>query len=787
MNNRLNPSATGNDAGVDDALLGPLNAPQRQAVTSQSRSLLVLAGAGSGKTRVLAHRIAWLLRSRAVPPAAVLAVTFTNKAAREMSSRIEPLLGDTPFGLWVGTFHSIALRLLKRHWEEAGLERDFQVLGSEDQRRVLRRLANEAELDADDFPPRRLQQYISAQKTQGLRARHVAARAPRRGRGDDAILLRIYSSYEEACRRGALVDFDDLLLGALELWQVPEVLAIYQRRFEHLLVDEFQDTNAIQYNWLKTLAGDRAQLFAVGDDDQSIYGWRGARVENLRGLEQDFSGTEIVRLEQNYRSTAPILNAANAVIGHNSQRLGKQLWTDVSAGEPPALYRARDEEDEARFVAERARALNERDGEAWQNIAVLYRTSAQSRRIESTLRRLAVPYRVHGGQRFYERQEVRDTLAYLRLVRNRHDDASFDRVVNTPRRGLGDTTLEQLRAAALERGLPLWQAVREQLAAEAVAPRAAAALADFAELLQALSQEAAELPLDLLIERVLDRSGLMEYYGNASGARRAEQLLDRRENLRELVVASRGFMEERRHELAREGVDGAEEDPGTTLQAFIDSTALDAGDMVAEGSAEHGVQLMTLHAAKGLEFPVVFILGLEEELFPHILSMSDPEKVEEERRLCYVGYTRAMRLLYLCTAEVRSDYGGAPKQRRPSRFLEEVPPELLREIRAGAPRPMPPSRGATHGHRRSAAVASSRGQPPRRSSAVPPRASILPAPVPEHGFSLGQLVCHERFGPGVIELLEGLGAGARARVNFEHHGGKWLVLSYAKLKPQAED
>ncbi len=753
-------------APADDALLDGLNDPQRQAVTSESRSLLVLAGAGSGKTRVLAHRIAWLLHARAVPAAAVLAVTFTNKAAREMKERIERLnAARAPFGLWVGTFHSIALRLLKRHWEEAGLERDFQVLNSEDQRRVLRRLASAAQLDPDDYPPRRIQQYISKLKTQGLRARHVAERGAKRG--DDGVLLQLYQSYEEACKRSALVDFDELLLGALELWQHPELLAIYQRRFEHLLVDEFQDTNDLQYQWLKALAGDRTHLFAVGDDDQSIYGWRGARVENLRGLEHDFPGTEIVRLEQNYRSTAPILAAANAVIGHNRQRLGKELWTDASTGEPPAVYRARDEEDEARFVAERARTLSERDGEAWQDIAVLYRTSAQSRRVEQIMRRLAVPYRVHGGQRFYERQEVRDALAYLRLLRNRNDDASFDRVVNTPRRGLGDTTLERLRTAARQQGLPLWQAAHTLLQRQELPQRAASALADFAELLQALAESVAELPLDTLVERVLERSGLLEHYGNTTSPRRSEQLLDRRENLHELVAASRGFVEERRHELMRDGGDG-EEDPAATLQAFLDATALDAGEMVTEGSAEHGVQLMTLHAAKGLEFPVVFILGLEEELFPHILSLSDPEKVEEERRLCYVGCTRAMRLLYLCTAELRADYGGSPRPRRPSRFLEEIPPQLLREMRGGAPRPMPPPR-VPRGHRKA----------PSGSTFAAPSIAM---PAPEHGFALGQMVSHVRFGRGVIERLEGLGPGARARVNFERHGGKWLVLSYAKLK-----
>jgi DNA helicase-2/ATP-dependent DNA helicase PcrA len=715
---------------MDDvtSLIEGLNPDQRDAVAAGDRRLLVLAGAGSGKTRVLVHRIAWLIATEQVSPYAVLAVTFTNKAAAEMRGRIEQLLQMPASGMWVGTFHSIAHRLLRTHWEEAKLPREFEILDAEDQQRLIKRVIREQELDEKRWPPRQAQWFINAQKDEGLRARHIEA-------GDDLFLRtmqRIYAAYEEACERGGLVDFNELLLRALELWRDNDhLLQHYRRRFRHILVDEFQDTNAIQYAWLRLLAGDDTGVTIVGDDDQSIYGWRGAKIENLHQFGRDFPGTRTVRLEQNYRSTGTILQAANAVIALNSDRLGKELWTELGEGELIQCYAAFNEVEEARYIADRIQALGER-GFARSEAAVLYRSNAQSRALEEAFLQADIPYRIYGGQRFFERAEIKNALGYLRLIANRDADAAFERVVNTPTRGIGQRTLDGLRERARSRGIPLWRAAEELTTDGSLAARAAGALQKFLDLINRLDAETAELPLWERTEHVLHHSGLLDHHAREKG----EKAQQRVENLRELVTATRQFGDDEPEE--------AEEDP---LTAFLDHAALEAGDAQADAHQD-AVQMMTLHSAKGLEFPVVFITGMEEGLFPHQMSMDEPGRLEEERRLCYVGITRAMRELYLTYAESRRLFGDE-KMNPPSRFLREIPAEQMQEVRA-------------------------------RGTINRPMAGTLSSEV--DGFQLGQRVSHPKFGEGTILHFEGQGASARLQVNFDQAGTKWLVSQYARLE-----
>ncbi|GIX31655.1 MAG: DNA helicase [Porticoccaceae bacterium] len=701
-------------------ILEGLNAAQREAVTHAGRHLLVLAGAGSGKTRVLVHRIAWLLAVEGVPPHGVLAVTFTNKAAREMRERIHALLGGAPRGMWIGTFHGLAHRLLKAHWRDAGLPEAFQILDADDQLRVIKRLYGELGIDDGRYPPRQVQWFINAQKDEGRRPEHVDAA----GDPFTETLLALYRAYETACRRSGLVDFAELLLRAHELLREREaLLAHYQARFRHLLVDEFQDTNAIQYAWLRLLAGKRAAVTAVGDDDQAIYGWRGARVENIRDFPRHFPGTRIVRLEQNYRSSPVILEAANAVIAQSGGRLGKRLWTEREGGEPIAVYGAFNEQDEARFIAERIQALREQ-GEPLAHCAVLYRSNAQSRVLEEALLHAGIPYRIWGGQRFYERLEIRNALAYLRLIANRHDDAAFERVVNLPPRGIGERTLEVVRGRARRDDCSLWEAARR--AGSELPARSAGALAAFLELIDELDRKTRDLPLDEQVEAVIRDSGLVRFHGQEKGERGQARV----ENLGELVNACAAF---------------EPEDPELSpLVQFLAEVALDAGEEQAESGSD-AVQLMTLHAAKGLEFPTVFIAGLEENLFPHRMSLDDPERLEEERRLCYVGLTRAMHRLVLTWAECRRLHGGESRN-PPSRFLREIPAHLIAEVRLGGAVPRPP------------------------------------APPADGAFRLGQRVRHHTFGEGVVLDVEGQGAHARVQVNFAGVGAKWLVLHYARLE-----
>ncbi len=710
---------------VTDLLHG-LNPQQREAVTAPPGNLLVLAGAGSGKTRVLVHRIAWLIRAEAVSPLGILAVTFTNKAAAEMRGRIERLLGMPAGALWVGTFHGIAHRLLRAHWQAARLPQNFQILDADDQQRLIKRVIRELELDETRWPARQAQWFINQAKDEGKRPHQLVSEDP-----TQAQLVDIYRAYQEACDQGGLVDFAELLLRAFELWQGhPDLLEHYRRRFRHILVDEFQDTNAIQYAWLRLLAGDSGHVFAVGDDDQSIYGWRGARADNLQRYQRDFPATRLVRLEQNYRSTGHILAAANGLIRHNSDRLGKELWTEAGEGEPVRLYTAFNELDEARFVVQRIRQWVE-EGGARSECAVLYRSNAQSRVIEEALLAAAIPYRVYGGLRFFERAEIKDALAYLRLAAYRDDDPAFERVVNTPTRGVGERSLQILRDLARARGTSLYQAARLAIDEGLVNRRAAGALADFLALIERLGEGLREMPLEEALARVVNETGLKEHHGKEKGERGRARL----ENLDELIGAARAFEPE------------GPESELAPLDAFLAHAALEAGERQA-GAGEDCVQLMTLHSAKGLEFPLVFITGMEEGLFPHELSLEEPGRLEEERRLCYVGMTRARRHLYLCHAERRRLYG-RDTYALPSRFLDEIPSEHLEPVRAGFQ--------------------------------VTPAASVPARRDDGTGLKVGQRVLHPKFGEGVLVDVEGSGKNARVQVNFEDVGLKWLVLGYANL------
>jgi len=743
---------------MDDVshILDPLNPAQREAVTAETGNRLVLAGAGSGKTRVLVHRIAWLLQVQDVRPWRILAVTFTNKAAREMKGRIEEMLGEPIGGMWVGTFHGLAHRFLRAHWQDAGLPQQFQILDSDDQFRLIKRILKALELDEARWPPRQAQGFINNQKDEGRRPRQIDAA------GDFFLeqMLRIYRAYEEACEKAGSLDFAELLLRTHELLRErPDILHHYRERFAHILVDEFQDTNAIQYAWLRLLAGDRDNLFLVGDDDQSIYGWRGARVENIQSFQRDYPNTEIVRLEQNYRSTSTILSAANALIANNPSRLGKNLWTEDSAGEPIRRYAAFNEIDEARFVVERIRRASQDEGMARSDCAILYRTTAQSRLFEEALIQAGLPYRVYGGQRFFERAEIKDALAYLRLIANPSDETAFERIVNLPPRAIGPRTVELLRTQARADGSTLWEAARVAVSRLLLPARATGALRGFIALIEGLATRAqAEQELPDLVAEVLEASGLPAHFEKNKDGRGIERL----ENLEQLVEATRRFAAE------------APNDEGDVLGSFLAHAALEAGDAQADGF-EDSVQLMTLHSAKGLEFPLVFITGVEEGLFPHSMSATDPARLEEERRLCYVGMTRAKRLLYLTHAESRRLHG-RENYAMPSRFLREVPAELIEEVRGGGKaRPRAGRAG------RAGSGFGTMGIKAARSGAG---SKVAAAAVDAGGgFQLGQRVRHPKFGSGVVLNAEGHGSGARIQINFESAGAKWLVLEYARLEP----
>jgi len=706
--------------------------------------LLVIAGAGSGKTRVLVHRIAWLIEVEGVSPHGILAVTFTNKAAAEMRRRIEKLLSTPVENLWVGTFHGLAHRLLRRHWQEAGLPQSFQILDSEDQHRLLRRMCKGLELDETTWVPREIQYFINKQKDNGLRPEHIADNGDENRRQ----LIHFYKLYQDICEQSGLVDFAELLLRAHELWlHHPSLLDRYRRRFRHLLVDEFQDTNTIQYAWLKVLAGETGTPFVVGDDDQSIYRWRGARVEHIYKFQKDFPDARTVKLEQNYRSTGTILKAANAVISNNSTRMDKELWTDGNDGDLIKLYNAYNERDEADFVVARiqewVQAGNRRD-----ETAVLYRSNAQSRVFEEAMLRANLPYRVYGGQRFFERAEIKDALAYLRLIENRNDDPSFERVVNVPTRGIGATTVNMIRQYARANAQPMWEAARS-LAGGQLPGRAANAVQAFLVLIETLDRDTREIELHERVDHTIQRCRLADHYRKEP----REKAEARIENLEELVSAARGFEDDE----AEEGM--------SPMAAFLSHAVLESGD--AQGDEwDDCVQLMTLHSVKGLEFPVVFMTGMEDGLFPHQRSMNDADGLEEERRLCYVGITRAMTELYLTCAEQRRMYG-VDKFAHASRFISEIPSELIEEVRPN----IRVSRPVSHARVHQGPAGASRSRKPGGLGESA-----------ENDIRLGQRVNHGKFGEGIVLNYEGSGAHARVQVNFETAGTKWLVMSYAKLE-----
>jgi len=710
-------------------LLENLNDTQREAVAAPPVHQLVVAGAGSGKTRVLAHRIAYLVRTGEVSPQGILAVTFTNKAARQMRDRIETMLDMPVRQMWVGTFHGIAHRLLRAHWKEAGLPQTFQILDSDDQHRTIKRLLKQMELDEARWPPKQIQWFINGQKDEGRRPEHVDHHnAP-----FEEQMMRIYAAYEEICKRSGLVDFAELLLRAHEiLLHNKHLLDHYQRRFQHILVDEFQDTNTIQYAWLRLLAGDNNPLFAVGDDDQSIYGWRGAKIENIQRFTKDFPNTRTVRLEQNYRSTGTILSAANALIEHNSNRLGKNLWTDGSDGELILVYEAFNDLEEARYIVNSIKNCIDK-GIPRNEIAVLYRSNAQSRIIEEGLLRNAIPYKVYGGMRFFERQEVKHALAYLRLISNRNDDASFERVVNTPTRGIGEKTVQMIREQARAYNITLWQAAQQLLDDKQFNARAGNAIQAFMYLIEEMAVETQDMPLHDITEAMLKTSTLLASYEKD----KSEKAQMRVDNLAELVTAARQFEHE--------------EDELSELDSFLAHAALESGEGQAS-EYEDPVQLMTLHTAKGLEFEHVYLTGLEEGLFPHRMSMDEPGRLDEERRLCYVGITRAKQQLTISYANVRRLHGNE-QYTQPSRFISELPKEYVQEVRI----------------KRQAATAS----------------TMQIETASSNGFQLGSRVTHAKFGEGTVTSSEGDGAHARVQVNFDDIGSKWLVIAYANLQTLA--
>ena len=714
------------------SLLDGLNDKQREAVAAPQSSMLVLAGAGSGKTRGLTHRIAWLLQVENQSPYSIMAVTFTNKAAAEMRERVEKIVGNHMGRMWIGTFHGLAHRLLRTHWQDAGLPQNFQILDSDDQLRLLKRILKSLNLDEKQYPPRMVAGYINGKKDEGLRPKHLdGGLFPMEQK-----LVQIYQVYQESCDRAGLVDFAEILLRAHELFLNKEhILAHYQDRFRNILVDEFQDTNAIQYAWIRVLAGKSANVMIVGDDDQSIYGWRGAQVENLHKFLQDFPNAETIRLEQNYRSSGNILKASNELIANNPDRLGKQLWTEDVDGEPISVYCAFNEMDEARFIIGRIGDWQDKGG-SLSDCAILYRSNAQSRVLEEALLHKGLAYRIYGGLRFFERQEIKDAMGYLRLIANRDDDAAFERVVNTPARGIGDRTLDILRTTARQQQLTLWQACVRLLEEKVLAGRAANAVRSFMDLIVQLRSDTEELPLYRQADIVIQDSGLKAMYEQEKG----EKAQARVENLEELVTAARTF------EVPEELVDMGE------LNAFLSHAALEAGEGQADAHTD-AVQLMTLHSAKGLEFPLVFMAGVEEGLFPSQLSLEEGDRLEEERRLCYVGMTRAMQQLYITYAESRRIYG-RENYSRPSRFIKEIPPQYLQEIRLKAQVATPMANN---------------------------RFSKSQSSFNDTGFNVGQRVLHPKFGEGIVTNFEGQGAQARVQVNFDDFGSKWLVVAYAKL------
>ncbi|MCP1288736.1 UvrD-helicase domain-containing protein [Chromobacterium sp. S0633] len=712
-------------------LLAGLNPEQLRAVTWPDKSALVLAGAGSGKTRVLTTRIAWLLSTGQTSPSGVLAVTFTNKAAREMQTRLATMVPVNVRTMWIGTFHGLCNRFLRSHYRDAGLPQTFQILDSADQQAAIKRLLKSLELSDEKFPPRAVQSFINGSKEAGLRADKL----PPALNPYEAKLVELYATYDAQCRREGVVDFAELLLRSYELLSANQALRQhYCSRFRHILVDEFQDTNRLQYAWLKLLAGDGGSLFAVGDDDQSIYAFRGAEVGNMRSLLNDFSVSEPVRLEQNYRSMGNILNAANALIEQNDGRLGKNLWTDAGEGEKIRLFEAYSDGEEAEFISDEVRSLK-RDGFNLSDMAILYRSNAQSRLLEHVLVNAQIPYRIYGGLRFFERQEVKHALAYLRLIANPEDDNALLRVINVPARGIGARTVEGLQAVSREQGVTLWQA-----ACASGGGRTAAKLGEFVLLVERMRERGRELPLAEAVSLAIDDSGLRAMY--EQDKKEGEERLA---NLDELINAAAGFMPD---------------EPAQALTEFLSAASLEAGEHQAEAGSD-ALQLMTVHAAKGLEFDAVFVSGLEEGLFPHENSMNDGKGLQEERRLMYVAITRARQRLYLSNAQSRMLHGQSRYPIR-SRFVDEIPAELTHDLSAKVK-----------------ATAKTNASTNASWRAVPKVGRV--AADNSQGFRIGQSVEHAKFGSGVVINAEGGGEDVRLQINFAEHGVKWLDLRYAKL------
>ena len=728
---------------MTSSLLDGLNPQQLETVTLPQISALILAGAGSGKTRVLTTRIAWLIQTGQVSPMGLLAVTFTNKAAREMLTRISAMLPINTRGMWVGTFHGLCNRLLRAHHRDAQLPQGFQILDSTDQLALVKRVMRGLGVDDDKYPPRQAQWFINANKEAGLRASAVETTDDFSRRFND-----IYAAYDRQCQSEGVVDFAELLLRCYQLLHRNEVLrAHYQARFHHILVDEFQDTNRLQYSWLKLLAGRDAAVLAVGDDDQSIYAFRGANVGNMAEFERDFRIDKIIKLEQNYRSHGNILDAANALISRNRGRLGKNLWTDAGKGEPLRVYEAPTDGEEARFIVEQVRALH-RDGIRFDEMALLYRSNAQSRVLEHTLFSAGISYRVYGGLRFFERQEIKHALAYLRLVSNPEDDGAMLRIVNFPTRGIGNRSLEQLQEAARLRGTSLWQAA----CGGALSGRAGTSITTFVKLVERMRRAVTGLPLSEIVEHVVEGSGLKQHYQTE------KEGTERLENLDELVNAAATFVVEEVYDPATEQGGAVDpNDPLSALNSFLAHAALEAGEHQA-GAGEDAMQLMTVHSAKGLEFQAVFISGLEERLFPHENSVSEDNGLEEERRLMYVALTRARQRLYLSYAQSRMLHGQT-RYNVASRFLEEIPEALMKRLNSTS--------------------ASSWAPPQMRGfGSFPPSTA---ASATGGTWRIGQNVVHPKFGGGVIVNAEGRGVDARVQVNFRDVGLKWLALEYAKL------
>jgi len=731
---------------ISSDILARLNPQQLKAVTLPHVSALILAGAGSGKTRVLTTRVAWLIQTGQVSPHGILAVTFTNKAAREMLTRISAMLTISTRGMWVGTFHGLCNRMLRAHHRDAALSQTFQILDSQDQMALIKRLLKSLNVDDQRFPPRELQYFINGNKEAGLRAAAVEAYDEHSKR-----LTELYSEYDQQCNREGVVDFAELLLRCFELLSRNEILrSHYRRRFAHILVDEFQDTSRLQYQWLRLLAGSDNAIFAVGDDDQAIYGFRGASAQNLFEFEREFANGSIIKLEQNYRSQGRILDAANALINHNSKRLGKELWTDAGKGESLRVYEAASDSDEAAFIVQEVKGLRSEEGVALSEMALLYRSNAQSRVLEHALFNAGLPYRVYGGLRFFERQEIKHALAYLRLVANPDDDGAFARVVNVPARGVGSRSLEQLQDVSKLRGVSLWQAA----CASPPAGRSGQGVGAFIRSIEALRQDCLGLSLPEMVDLVIDRSGLKGHYQAERDGK------ERIENLEELLNAAASFDAEdvalMRAEdgatLDSQQLDSAVGDSRLrVLNDFLAHAALEAGEHQA-GPGQQALQLMTVHSAKGLEFDAVFISGLEEGLFPHDNSLDEADGVEEERRLMYVALTRARHRLYLSHAQTRMLHGQT-RYNIASRFLREIPQHLLRKING------PVTARAAH---------------TVSAYAVPSAASL---------WQVGQDVVHPKFGPGVIVSVQGRGSDARVMVNFRREGMKELALEYAKLAP----